>query len=171
MAGRRSKITRTVNRRRMVARKRKPVGVRFWAKVRKSLQCWEWTGKLSSGYGKLWILGKHVAAHRYSWALHNGDIGKGLCICHHCDNSGCVNPHHLFEGTRKMNMVDMVNKGRNKSHYGKGESHGGSKLTDIDVRVIRAYYPAINTVKLGEIFGVSNVNISEIVRRVRWSHI
>jgi len=37
-------------------------------------------------------------------------------ICHTSDNRKCINPSHLFEGTRKENMQDAVTKGRLNPH-------------------------------------------------------
>lgn len=89
---------------------------RFWAKVRLSDGCWEWTASLSSqGYGMLKVGGKHGAAmraHRLSWLLHHGEIPAGQCVLHHCDNRLCVRPDHLFLGSQLDNIADRDKKGR-----------------------------------------------------------
>jgi len=96
---------------------------RFWSYVDKNLStsgCWLWTGSTRGTiyqYGMLWAGSRHIGAHRFSYELHVGPIPdggdtRGMCICHSCDNSLCVNPAHLFLGTHTDNMRDKVQKGR-----------------------------------------------------------
>lgn len=86
---------------------------RFWDKVDKSGDCWEWAAACnSSGYGHIKLDGAMILAHRLSWILANGPIPDNLCICHTCDNRTCVNPDHLWLGTRADNNSDMTKKGR-----------------------------------------------------------
>lgn len=88
---------------------------RFSAKVSPEPMsgCWLWTGSFRrDGYGSLSIDGVTHAAHRVSWWLSKGEIHDGLCVLHRCDNRACVNPDHLWLGTKRDNTNDMLRKGR-----------------------------------------------------------
>lgn len=78
--------------------------------------CWLWGASLKEGkcggYGQLKVNGKEVTAHRVSYMIHKGPIPKGLYVLHTCDVRSCVNPDHLFLGTQKDNIHDMMKKGR-----------------------------------------------------------
>lgn len=79
--------------------------------------CWDWIGSLqTSGYGQIKIDGKNWTAHRASWVAHNGPIHDDLQVLHHCDNTKCCNPEHLYLGHRSDNMKDMIRRGRRKQH-------------------------------------------------------
>jgi len=149
---------------------------RFWAKVDKSGDCWEWTAcKNSDGYGLLAVglkARRSKGAHRFSWEIHFGHIPDGMCVCHSCDNPSCVNPNHLFIASHADNMADMARKGRGVRSGLKGELHGGVKLTENQVVMIRA--SRAEGRKLTDIaneYGVTFQLISRICLRQLWGHI
>lgn len=94
--------------------------------------CWVWQGKTQKfGYGILWhpMFPKETLAHRVSYLLNTKTIFRlpsTLCVLHRCDNPPCVNPDHLFIGTRKDNNEDRHKKGRDvvmwekQTHCNKG---------------------------------------------------
>ncbi len=147
---------------------------RFWNKVCKkdSNDCWVFLGaKNSAGYGqfKFGKLGVTLA-HRASWMItHNKIIPCNMCICHTCDNPGCVNPQHLWLGTRAENNQDKANKGRAPSGKMKGENHGRSKITAQQIHRIRR--SKAKQCCLAEEFGISPSAISMIINRKRWKHL
>lgn len=115
------------------------------------------------GYGKV---GKSLRiASRISWEIHFGPIPDNLCVLHKCDVPICVNPDHLFLGTKADNSADMINKGRQK----KGVLLPQSKLTDEIVREIRSSKETQQA--LAKKYGVSQTTISMAKRRIRWTHI
>jgi hypothetical protein len=135
--------------------------------------CWEWAGGLRNGYG---VLGHNRYAHRIAYRLFKGDP-TGLYVCHHCDNRRCVNPEHLFLGTQKDNLRDMVRKGRHMSQtrpdaLRRGERHPKARLCETDIREIRKRLSEGETQQaVADSLGVGQTAISAIKRGTRWGHV
>jgi hypothetical protein len=74
--------------------------------------CWIWQGKPDrEGYCRLSARpGGKQLAHRFAWSVRHGPIPAGAIVCHRCDERRCVNPEHLFVGTRQANMDDLKAK-------------------------------------------------------------
>jgi hypothetical protein len=106
---------------------------RFFAKVREDVSgCHLWTGARNVwGYGRLHVGGKMLAAHRVAWELANGPIPDGMWVLHHCDVRDCVNPAHLYLGTHRQNVRDMIERGRHPSarHFPRADSRIEIRLT------------------------------------------
>lgn len=133
--------------------------------------CWLWDGAdKGNGYGSFVLNGRTVPAHRAAYILFNGDDPGDLDVCHRCDNRACVNPDHLFLGTRLENMTDCKRKGRtargDRLGDRKGENSTSAKLTWDQVRAIRASSEPSKA--LAAQYGVSNDNINRIRRNEIW---
>jgi hypothetical protein len=117
-----------------------------------AVSCWLWKGsRYSKGrkkkldgsfrdrlvYGGFYHCYYKYSAHRVAWVIHHGkQISDGMCVCHTCDNPFCVNPKHLFLGTRGDNNRDMAAKGR--LHIAHGTKNNQAKVSEKDVTAIRA---------------------------------
>lgn len=141
---------------------------RFWSKVEKGSPraCWQWTGALSSnGYGVAFDpqLQATRHAHRVAWLITYGEYPpKGLDLCHSCDNRACVNPNHLFVGTRTDNMQDMARKGR----------HGRTVLTPQKVRTIRRLRrEGFLLREISAEIGVSVPAVHSVLAGKTWTHV
>ncbi len=141
----------------------------FWTKVERTESCWIWQGAMwRNGYGRFKD-GPMMYAHRASYIITHGGIPYGLQILHRCDNRACVNPDHLFLGTQRDNMRDMVAKGRQGDKARQGTANGRSKLSPEDVAEIRKKHASgVSISAIAREYGVSRPNIRFIVTRVTW---
>jgi hypothetical protein len=163
----------------------KSIEDRFWAKVQKTDGCWLWTASLrNKGYGAFAYTTKdgrlvQDRAHRFSWRLHHGAIPDGLCVLHRCDVPACVNPDHLFLGTKAENNADMAAKGRHVSggthspgRYRRGTEHHNAKLTAGDVRAIRAERSGgASFGALSRKWNLASGYVHRLVHRKAWGHV
>jgi hypothetical protein len=165
--------------------KRGSLEERFWPKVLKKEpnECWLWqANKNNMGYGMIRFGGKidKVLAHRVSYFLRNGPISDEICVLHRCDTPACVNPDHLFLGTKKDNNDDMTRKGRRRWGHNplypppihRGEAANSAKLTEAQVLEIRALMAAGATgPQMAIKFGIARSTANRIKRRFGWKHI
>jgi hypothetical protein len=133
-------------------------------------QCWPWLGQVDEdGYGRFRSGGKgsaKVGAHRFAFELADGrPIPPGLEVRHACDNPPCCNPAHLALGGHYVNIRDKVRRSR----QARGARHGSAKLTQAQMVEICRRYPAHERqTALAREFGVTQANISLIVRGESW---
>lgn len=149
---------------------------KFWdcVDIKSDDDCWEWKSAIGTGdYGSTHYKGVSSSASRIAWQIVYGDIeSEDIFVCHTCDNPPCCNPKHLFLGTRQDNVDDMMKKGRYVNPHCLGESHGGHKLSDVDVVNIRNLRRLGQTYKkIAELMHVSSSCVRDVLKGKNWRHI
>lgn len=159
---------------------------RLEAAIGPDRECWLWRGKLdAAGRGRIWVDGKLKLAHRAVWELKVGPIPPGALLCHHCDNPTCVNPKHMYVGTPKSNVRDMMVRKRHwtdkdparakevarrtgsaNTHF-RGSGNPKAKLTAQQVTAIRA--DTRKTKVVAAEYGVDRTMIQRIRNGKMWN--
>lgn len=130
--------------------------------------CWIWMKALHpNGYGAVRTAGRTRNAHRIAYEVATGAaVPSGVDVCHRCDTRCCVNPDHLFQGSRSVNMRDCSEKGRIRIPMLVGEKCPAAKLTATEVLLIRA--DSRSQRKLARIYGVDKGTIAGIRKGTTW---
>ncbi len=107
-------------------------------------ECIPWPfGGTKDGYGRINVDGTTIGAHVHVTTLAHGPkpTPKHEC-CHSCGNGhlGCVNPRHLYWGTRSDNVQDALRHGTFGGGYvaPRGPDSPRSKLTHAIVGQVRS---------------------------------
>lgn len=152
--------------------------VRFYSKIGThdaDTGCWPWIGPVTrGGYGNFFFMGKQSRASRVSYKIHKGEIPSGMVVCHKCDNPKCVNPDHLFLGSHKDNIADMLLKGRGKKGNPNiaGENNKTAKLSVSEIIEIRRLSnEGVSKAEIGRMFGIRDSHVCKIVQRKSWAHV
>jgi hypothetical protein len=101
---------------------------------------------------------KFIGVHRDALQQKLGRLVRsGFDACHHCDVKLCIQPEHLYEGTRKENMRDALERG----HCGRPLS-----LTEEQRAYVRAKAGRESQRVLAQELKVSQATISNVIRGV-----
>jgi len=129
---------------------------------------WPFYRHSKDGRGITWRDGKHAFASRVMCEMVNGPPPtQKHQAAHSCGKAheACINPKHLSWKTPKENAADKLLHGTKNE----GERHGMSKITEIDIPLIRA---ATGTLyEIGDQFGISYSMACKIRRRKNWKHV
>jgi hypothetical protein len=143
--------------------------------INQTTGCWEWIGAMykSTGYGKINVgvrrsgIQKMTGAHRAAYNEFCGSIPSGMFVCHSCDNRRCVNPKHLFLGTHRDNMDDMVAKGKKR-----GSSNPSARLDEKSVMKIRNLFRCgASCREIAKMYCVNRGTIYDVVTSRSWKHV
>ena len=134
--------------------------------------CWVSTLKPNPcGYTRFGSTGLGVAEvgerlfHRYSYRVYKGAIEAGKIICHTCNNKLCVNPNHLYQGTHKDNIRDMISAGNH--NIVNQRMWIRKKLTDEEYTQIMYMFnlSRYTNVYIADLFEVTPSHIGSIIKR------
>ena len=144
-------------------------GERFWEKVFKGSDCWEWQASLTTyGYGQFAFHDGtkvlRVDAHRAVLMLRGIPL-VGICVLHECDNPKCVRPSHLKLGTKAENSEDMVKRGRSC----RGVDRSNAVLTPTLVREIRKRSECESSHSLAREYGITQPALYRVIKGQRWA--
>lgn len=116
---------------------------------------WPFSSHHQHGRPQIRWEGRKVSTVHYAFFLLHGRKAQGQ-LNHTCHDKTCWNPHHVYEGSQKQNMGDMVDAGR--------EVRMNARLTNQDAEEIRDRYAKGEKGRsLADRFGVPASTITQII--------
>lgn len=146
---------------------------RFWARVLKTEECWLWNVVHPSGYGHFYLQGVVMRAHRVALLWAQGLPGGPLDACHRCNNKRCVNPGHLYWGTRRENLLDDHRVNPARAEHWRGERHWKAQLNEERVLAIWHAYHVLHA-KQADIaaeYGVTESAVCHLCAGRSWANL
>lgn len=108
---------------------------------------------------------RHV--HRLILEAFIGPCPEGMEACHKNNDAGDNRLANLRWDTRDANCLDMSAHGMKK-----GSLHHAAKLTEDDVRAIRARHAAGETQQaIADTLSIQREGVGKVIRGERWSHV
>jgi len=110
---------------------------------------------MTDGYGRFWLKGRWIGAHRASYLLFVGPIPPAKQLDHLCRNRRCVNPLHLEIVTQQENIArgltgKLNHRNAKKTHCKRGHEFteentyptpgGGRKCRECELTRMRRRY-------------------------------
>ncbi len=132
--------------------------------------CWEWQRYIKEGYGITILKGQIEQAHRASWKVFIGEIPEGMQVNHKCHNRKCINTEHLYIGTQKQNMQDMIDANRGCDR--RGSLSPVAKLNERKVKIIKDLIALGWKIKpIADKYNVCESTIRAIRSNLTWTHV
>lgn len=134
--------------------------------------CWMWTGAINAfGYGLINVNSESKLAHRMSYMTFIRPIPNEMNCLHHCDNRACINPIHLYLGTKQDNTNDMMRRGRHRPS--EGEENSNAVISEMEAAEIKflALEDHLTNVEIADAYGISPSIVSTIKRGDAWAHV
>ena len=135
----------------------------------KGPDCIEWPySRNNYGYGKLWVDGRLIAAHRFVCETMHGPAPSPVHeAAHSCGRGhlGCVTPAHISWKTRLENESDKFLHGTSS----RGSGNAQAKLTEETVLAIKALEGSTTQRAIAKRFGISFKQVNDIYRGKSWS--
>jgi hypothetical protein len=140
---------------------------RFISHIEKTDSCWLWKGAKPNRYPSFRVDKNTIRkSHKLSYEMFNGNVPDGMCVLHKCDNPNCVNPEHLWLGTKADNNKDRSVKGRS--------APSPTQVLNVNqVKEIRAMYAPRKTTQayIASLYGVTRSAIRAITSGKNWSKV
>ena len=146
----------------------------FWSRLRVGgpYECWPFSEPYDrQGYARAEAGHKIYRLHNYALQRKLGrPLLPGKIACHTCDNPGCGNPTHLYEGTHKTNAEDRKNRGRSNHYRAPPKEQKITKdrkrFSDFQIKEIRRWKAhGMTYQQIAEAFGTGSTTIEHIVKR------